>query len=204
MRSTAAWTMRPGVVAQGGEHDVAQWEPLLYEVMRERTPRLLAYARLLTRDDTEAEDVLQDALVRSFSRGRSFADVDHAEAYVRHAIPSVFVDRYRSRRSREAAQSRLARRSAAPADQGDRAAVLDVRAALADLPPRERACIVLRFYDDMTVPQIAHALHLAEGSVKRYLHDASARLAVVLGTVVEWDGGPSTVPVTVRAAKGGR
>lgn len=182
---------------------MARWEPLLDEVMRERTPRLLAYARLLTRDDAEAEDVLQDALVRAFSRGRSFPDADRAEAYVKQAIPSVFIDRYRSRRSRDAAHERLAHRTSFAADQGDRAAVLDVRAALADLPPRERACTVLRFYDDLTVPQIAHALHLSEGSVKRYLHDASGRLAEALGTVVEWDGGSSTVQVTMRT-KGGR
>ncbi len=183
---------------------MARWEPMLDQLMRERAPRLLAYARLLTRDDAEAEDVLQDALVRAFSRGRSFPDLDRAEGYVRQAVPSVFVDRYRSRRSLAAAYERLAGRASASGDERDHAVVLDVRAALAELPPRERACIVLRFYDDLTVPQIAHRLHLAEGSVKRYLSDASSRLAGLLGEEVEWRGGSSTVAVVSRARKGGR
>ncbi|WP_062205198.1 sigma-70 family RNA polymerase sigma factor [Demequina salsinemoris] len=184
---------------------MARWEPMLDEVMRSRAPRLLAYARLLTRDDAEAEDVLQDALVRSFGRGRSFPDADRAEAYVKQAIPSVFIDRYRSRRSLSAAYERLARRAPTLPDDGDRAVVLDVRAALAELPARERACIVLRFYDDLTVPQIAHRLHLAEGTVKRYLSDASSRLAGALGEDVEWRGGAATAAVVAaRPRKAGR
>ncbi|SEJ59043.1 sigma-70 family RNA polymerase sigma factor [Demequina mangrovi] len=181
---------------------MARWEPVLDQVMRERAPRLLAYARLLTGDSAEAEDVLQDALVRSFSRGRRFPDADRAEAYVRRAIPSVFIDRLRSRRSREAAQERLARAAEQVDREPDAAAALDVRAALATLPPRERACIVLRFYDDLTVPQIAHELRLAEGTVKRYLSDASARLAEVLRTEVSWEP-VETVPVGA-SARGGR
>jgi len=58
----------------------------------------------------------------------------------------------------------------------------DVEKALAELPPRERACIVLRYFDDLTVPQVARHLGIADGTAKRYLADASARLAVALGT----------------------
>ncbi len=160
---------------------MARWEPILDEVMRERGSGLLAYARLLTGNDADAEDVFQDALVRSFSRGRAFTHVNAAEAYVRRAIPSVFIDRLRGRRTRDGADVQLARTQDTANSMGDRAAVLDVRAALADLPPRERACTVLRYYDDLTVPQIAAQLGLADGTVKRYLADASARLAEVLG-----------------------
>ena len=162
---------------------MARWEPILDEVMRERGSGLLAYARLLTGNDADAEDVLQDALVRPFSRGRAFTHVNAAEAYVRRAIPCVFIDRIRSRRTRDGADVQLAHTYIAATRASDRDAVLDVRAALADLPPRERACTVLRFYDDLTVPQIAAHLGLAEGTVKRYLADASARLAGVLGDV---------------------
>lgn len=182
---------------------MARWEPILDEVMRERAPGLLAYARLLTGDGAEAEDVLQDALVRSFSRGRTFAHVNAAEAYVRRAIPSVFLDRLRRRHSRAAADERAAL-AGGPADAGpDRADVLDVRAALASLPPRERACTVLRFYDDLTVPQIADRLGLAEGSVKRYLSDAARRLAGVLGEDAGWDAPAETVDVTAHHHQGG-
>ena len=67
----------------------------------------------------------------------------------------------------------------------DRDVVMDVRAALAALPPQERACVVLRFYDDLTVPQIAAQLRLAEGTVKRYLSDASGKLTRTLGEDVD-------------------
>lgn len=179
---------------------MARWEPILDEVMRERGSGLLAYARLLTGNDAEAEDVLQDALVRSFSRGRSFTHVNAAEAYVRRAIPSVFIDRLRHRCTRDTAQERQAHEQDESISMGDRDAVLDVRAALATLPARERTCAVLRFYDDLTVPQIAAQLGLADGSVKRYLADASARLAAVLGDVVDRD----RVPVETHSRKEGR
>ena len=179
---------------------MARWEPILDEVMRERGSGLLAYARLLTGNDADAEDVLQDALVRSFSRGRQFTHVNAAEAYVRRAIPSVFIDRLRHRRTRDAADERRAQERDDAIGMGDRDAVLDVRAALATLPARERACAVLRFYDDLTVPQIAARLGLAEGTVKRYLADASARLAEVLGDQ-EHHG---RVEVVTRSRKEGR
>ena len=179
---------------------MARWEPVLDQVMRERGAGLLAYARLLTGNEAEAEDVLQDALVRSFSRGRAFTHVNAAEAYVRRAIPSVFIDRLRRRRTRDVADERQARAHEEAVGMGDRDAVLDVRAALADLPHRERACTVLRFYDDLTVPQIAAQLGLAEGTVKRYLADASARLAEVLDERPEWEAEP--VEVHDHAQKG--
>lgn len=176
---------------------MARWEPVLEEVMRERAPRLLAYAVLLTGNDLEAEDILQDALVRSFSRGRTFDNVNQAEAYVRRAIPTVFVDRLRTRKAAAKAHEKESGGVAHVGDGGHPAtdAALDVRAALAELPPRERACIVLRFYDDLTVPQIADRLGLAEGTVKRYLADASARLAQLLGADADWEKTPETVGV---------
>ncbi|PKQ18668.1 MAG: RNA polymerase subunit sigma-24 [Actinobacteria bacterium HGW-Actinobacteria-8] len=178
---------------------MARWEPILEQVMRERAPRLLAYAAMLTGDDAEAHDVVQDALVRSFSRGRRFDHVNAAEAYVRRAIGSVVIDRSRKRRTVPRDPSVHAQQ-AAPAS--DRNAAMDVRRALRELGPRERTCIVLRFCDDLTVPQIAARLNLADGTVKRYLSDASARLAEILGTDVEWNDGPSVVRVVTRARHG--
>ncbi|WP_062077160.1 sigma-70 family RNA polymerase sigma factor [Demequina globuliformis] len=179
---------------------MATWEPVLEEVMRERAAGLLAYARLLTKDDAEAQDVLQDALVKSFSRGRAFTNVNVAEAYVRRTIPSVFIDRLRRRKAAERAHDRVGVEVAG--HEPDRAAVLDVRDALQRLTPRERACIVLRFYDDLTVPAIAERLGLAPGTVKRYLSDASARLAADLGTDANWTDTPDSLPVHAPAMKG--
>ena len=126
--------------------------------------------------------------------------MNQAEAYVRRAIPSIVIDRSRKFRPvpRDPAEQPHA---AAPAS--DRDAVMDVRSALRELAPRERACIVLRFYDDLTVAQIAAHLGLADGTVKRYLSDASAKLAGLLGSEIDLRE-ENTVPVTAHMVKGRR
>jgi RNA polymerase sigma-70 factor (ECF subfamily) len=72
----------------------------------------------------------------------------------------------------------------------------DVRASLAALSPRERTCVVLRHFDDLSVREIADRLGLAEGSVKRYLSDGLRRL----GAEMTDDG--SRVPVVTHGREG--
>ena len=167
--------------------------------MRERAPRLLAYAAMLTGDDAEAHDVLAGRSGAQLLPRPSLRPREPAEAYVRRAIASVVIDRSRKRKPvpRDPAEQAHV---AAPAS--DRDAVMDVRRALSELSPRERTCIVLRFYDDLTVPQIAARLGLADGTVKRYLSDASA----VGGTSGHRDryAKKTRVPVTAHMAKGRR
>ncbi len=65
--------------------------------------------------------------------------------------------------------------AADPADQAlTRNVVLD---ALNALSPRQRACVVLRYYQDLSVAQVASALGIGQGTVKRYLSEAMTRLA---------------------------
>lgn len=59
----------------------------------------------------------------------------------------------------------------------------DVANALARLSPRQRACVVLRFYEDLPVRDIADQLGCSEGSVKRHLSDAMKRMAATLGAL---------------------
>lgn len=179
---------------------MAHWEPILDEVMRERAARLLAYAAMVTGDDAEAHDVLQEALVRSFSKRRQFNHVNAAEAYVRRAIPSVYLDGLRKRKSRERTHDRSYERE--PADL-DVDVQVDVQRALATLSPRERACVVLRYYDDCTVSQVAAQLGIAEGTVKRYLADASGKLAARLEISDDHSRESDAVPV-LPAGKVGR
>ena len=156
---------------------MATWPGVLDELMRTRRGALVGYAALLTGDLASAEDVVHDAIVKSFSRGRGFSHVNQADAYVRRAIASVFIDRVRrDERFRKAAPA-LADEVARP----DSEPAVDLDRALTGLSAQLRLVVVLRFVDDLTVPQIAERTGLAEGTVKRYLHEARAQLAVVYG-----------------------
>jgi len=170
---------------------MSRWQDLVERLLEERGARLVAYASLLVGRDGDAEDLVHDAIVKVFSRPRPLREVDEAEAYVRSAMPSIVIDRARSASSKRRAVTRAFERSAStPAIE----AGLDVRAALRQLPPREQVCVVLRFFDDLTVPQVAARLGLAEGTVKRYLSDARARMLPLLdGTA--WDEEQETVAV---------
>lgn len=170
---------------------MSRWQELVERLLAERGPRLIAYAALLVGRDGDAEDLVHDAIVKVFSRPRPLRTVDEAEAYVRSAMPSIVVDRSRSAASKRRALTRAFERSAHTADLD---AGLDVRAALRELTPREQVCIVLRFFDDLTVPQVAARLGLAEGTVKRYLADARAKLLPLLD-VTAWDEDTETTDV---------
>lgn len=146
----------------------------------ERGVALNAYAYLLTGDLRDAEDLVQEALVKTFIRGRHL-EIASAEGYVRTAILTTWIDTYRRRRQWERVRHLLVRgeRKDGPADEV--AARSDVRAALGRLAPQQRACVVLRYYDDLTVSEIADRLGLADGTVKRYLSVAVGRLETLLG-----------------------
>lgn len=155
-------------------------EPLADLVAR-RGEALVRYAYLLTGDVAAAQDVVQDALVKVFVRVRTRPDADLAEAYVRRAVVSVFIDGHRRRRRFADVQHLLAEPDAgSPPDAATR---LDLHAALATLGPQERTAVVLRYFEDLTVPEIADAMGLADGTVKRYLHDAIGRLEQRLGAM---------------------
>jgi RNA polymerase sigma factor (sigma-70 family) len=168
------------------------------DVMRRRSHTLIAYAGLFTGNTADAEDVVQEALIRTFSRGRRFENATAAEAYVRRAIPSVFIDRGRTATSERRAHTRAVDRAPHSVDID---AQVDVRRALATLPPRERTCMVFRFFDDLTVPQIALRLGLSEGAVKRYLSDASKRISKELAIEADWESAPEHTAVVNPAQR---
>ena len=147
---------------------------------RERGKALTGYAYLLTGDLGDAEDLLQDALVKVFVRART-VEAAAAEGYVRRAILNLYIDGYRRRRHWRELRHLVARSDSHDGPEDGVAQQVDVRAALMSLPPQQRACVVLRFYDDLTVPEIAERLALAEGTVKRYLSVGVHRMEALLG-----------------------
>ena len=153
----------------------------LADLVRERGPSLIGYAYLLTGDHAAAQDVVQEALIRTFSRRRSGVDIEWLEAYVRRAILHVYLDGYRKRRRWWGRAPALADGNGAEAPDTIAVRRADIQAALACLPPQERACIILRHVDDLSVDEVAERLGVAPGTVKRYLFDARHRLSPLLG-----------------------
>jgi RNA polymerase sigma factor (sigma-70 family) len=135
---------------------------------------------LLCGDDTQAEDLLQDALVRAFARPLRAPRPGAAEAYVRVIMINLFIDGVR-RRSRWNRALPLLGGDEEASDPADKVVTRDAMlTALGDLSPRQRACVVLRYYQDLPVSQVATALGVGEGTVKRYLSEAMTRLAARL------------------------
>mgnify|MGYP000896511343 CR=1 FL=1 len=176
---------------------MAGWQPMLDQVVRERYPRLVARALLVVPTPAEAEDLVQEALLAAFSGRARFASVPEAEAYVRRAIVSRSIDTGRRRATERRVLERLRlERVPLPEVPVDGLAPT-VERALAALSPRERACVVLRHLEDLSVRQTAELLRLSEGAVKRYTSDGVAALNRALGTTEPRE----TVPVTTSETR---
>lgn len=165
---------------------VSSWEETLATLVRDHGQRLHRTAYLLCGDRSESEDLVQEAFVRALSRRRSAAQVakgvepHEAAAYLRRTILNLYLDSYRRRRRWVGIRHLVARpdRAESPAASVDDA--VDATTALAQLPPQVRACVVLHYYGDLPVSQVASELGIADGSVKRYLSDGRAILAASL------------------------
>jgi RNA polymerase sigma-70 factor (ECF subfamily) len=158
------------------------WQDEVTTFVTERGPALVGYARLLTGDHESAQDLVQDALAKAWSRRRAGTDIQSLEAYVRRAVLTTYLDGYRRRRLWRDRAHLLVTPEAAPSTHASTETSADLAVALRQLAPRERACVVLRFYDDLPVAAIAARLGLSEGAVKRYLSDGTRRLGLLMGT----------------------
>ncbi|MDG4807021.1 SigE family RNA polymerase sigma factor [Micromonospora sp. WMMD1120] len=144
------------------------------EFVAHRTPALSRTAYLLTGDHQLAEDLLQSALARTYRHWRRISD-GNPEAYVRRAMYHQQVSWWRRRRPTERLEAEPTERSGD--DHSDATALrLSVVAALRGLTPRQRAVIVLRFYEDLTEAEAAEVLGCSVGTVKRHGHEAIRRL----------------------------
>jgi RNA polymerase sigma-70 factor (sigma-E family) len=134
--------------------------------------RLCWFGLLLTGDQTEAEELAQEALVRTWWRWALHRPNDPA-AYAR----KVLVNRHRSLLRRAGVESRfLARTRIEPVPPpGDEQAMV-LWQAVQGLPARQRAVLVLRFHEDLTEAEVARLLGLPLGTVKSLAHRGLARL----------------------------
>ena len=139
----------------------------------------LAY--LLSGDPDAAEDITAEAFAEAWRRWDKVARADSPPAYVRRIVVNLAADRIRGL-TRERRGRRLLGATWSDGDPGpDVAAVTDVRAALAKLPLRKRACVVLRHYYGLSERETAQTLGISVGTVKSQTSRGVAELAALLG-----------------------
>ena len=151
---------------------------------------LVQLAHLLTGSDAAGEDIVQDCFAEALRRWDA---IDNPGAYVRTSV----VNGARRRHQRRAVEERLGNRVAGPAtveaDVGR-----ELWDALATLPFRQRAALVLRFYEDRTTEEIAATLGCRPATARSLLHRGTAALVaavVVLVVAVRIiDGGTGPAP----------
>jgi RNA polymerase sigma-70 factor (sigma-E family) len=148
----------------------------LADYVQARWPGLVRYATVVCGDPADGEELAQAALARVAARWWLIRDHDDIDAYVRKAIVRGHLNLRSRLRQREV-------RRAEPSDQliaDDTAEVtsraVDIRRALATLPPRQRAVLALRFLDDLSEAQTADTLGCSVGTVKSQTSKALAAL----------------------------
>lgn len=124
-------------------------------------------AYLLCGDWDHASDHVQEAYVKVYRRWPKLTRNGRELAYARAAVTSVVIDAKRKRSSTEVVADELDRKAPAHEDHASGHADRDLlMRCLAELPDRQRACIVLRHYEDLPVSEVARALGCSEGTVK--------------------------------------
>lgn len=160
---------------------------ILEQLLRVAGSRLAAYGYVLTGSQSEAEELVQEAVVKTFVRRPRLDSLASAEQYVRLTMKHTMIDR-----ARKAERFRKRAPLEVPPEAAPDAVVaishkVAVSKALGQLSTQQRVAVALRYWDDLTIPEIAHAMRVKPGTVKRYLHDAAAVLRPLLGEHAEPD-----------------
>ena len=138
-----------------------------------RAPALRRTAFLLCGDWHKAEDLVQVAFEKVYA---SWSRLRDPEAVLKRTLVRCWVDETRRPHRRERPMAELPD-VAVPEQERD-----SLRSALATVPPRQRACLVLRFYDDLSVADTARLLGCSEGTVKSQTSRGLDALRTALGT----------------------
>lgn len=146
-----------------------------------RLPHLLKLGRALAGDEQRGADLVQDALERTLLRWKR---VDDPEAFVRRAMVNRSVSVWRKVHRERPLTDRVDAESDR-SDRSDRPFDHELLAAVRRLPPRQRAVIALRYYEDLTEAQTAELLGCSIGTVKSQAHCAMAALRIQLPTFAD-------------------
>ncbi|GAA3053359.1 hypothetical protein GCM10020000_38960 [Streptomyces olivoverticillatus] len=135
-------------------------------------------ARSLTANPCDAEDLLQTALTKTYLAWDRIEDHRALDGYVRRALVNTRTSQWRKRKVDEYPCEELPERESAPsADPAEQQALRDAMwRAVRRLPARQRAMVVLRYYEDLTEVQTAELLGVSVGTVKSAVSRALGKL----------------------------
>jgi len=176
---------RPRGVTMGALVDERLNAPDDFETwVSSRVPALLRYAYLVTGNNNDVQDVVQDALAAAWAKWPRVRESRDIDAYVRRMIANAHISRWRRSRRRETLMAD---------PQSGRSSQVDTAVAVAtspaddpmwtaclSLPRRQRAALVLRFYEDLSFAEIATILDCAEPTARSHVHRGLAGLRAVI------------------------
>ncbi|MDC0768368.1 SigE family RNA polymerase sigma factor [Streptomyces sp. HD] len=154
--------------------------PSFTSYVRARQPVLLRTARSLTANPSDAEDLLQTALAKTYVAWERIEDHRALDGYVRRALLNTRTSQWRKRKVDEFACDELPEPEPAPGrhdDPAEQQALHDAMwRAIMRLPARQRAMVVLRYYEDLSEVQTAEVLGVSVGTVKSAVSRALGKL----------------------------
>jgi RNA polymerase sigma-70 factor (sigma-E family) len=159
------------------------------QFVADSTDALLRTAYLVVGDLAESEDLVQECFVTVAKRWPRVRSMEYPRAYARRVLLNLALDgsARRSRRRLELAQADTIHEQFDERSSGELTAVdtrSELAAALGRLPPRQRAVLVLRYFEDLSEADTAAALQCSVGTVKSTASRALARLQSSLTTTV--------------------
>jgi RNA polymerase sigma-70 factor (sigma-E family) len=164
-------------VGNQGESSAGEDDAAFREYVLARGTALLRMAVMLTGNRADAEDLVQAALAKTYLAWGKINDRAALDAYVRRAMVNTHISWWRRRKLEEFPTDELPDQVVADhSGESDMAEV--VRRALDRLPRRMRAAVMLRYFEDMTEPEIAAVLGISLGTVKSTVSRAVARLRI--------------------------
>jgi RNA polymerase sigma-70 factor (sigma-E family) len=152
------------------------------ELFAARATALRRTAYLLCGDWHRAEDLTQTAFAKVYAAWSRLRDKGAVDAYLRQTLMRVYLDEYRRSWRRERPTAEVPDVIAIPGDPIDDRLLL--LTALATVPPRQRACLVLRYFEDYSIEQTADALGCSAGTVKSNTARGLDALRASLGDVL--------------------
>ena len=166
--------------ATGQEHDA----PAFDEYAATAWPWLYRCAYLLAGNHADAEDLAQQTLLQAYRSWARVREADEPRAYLRRMLTNLYVSQKRPKGRRLEVLTDVPVEPRHPGGQGGQGGPEDrmvLWPRVASLPPRQRAVIVLRYYEQLSEREIADVLGCSTGTVKSTAHRALASLRAAVG-----------------------